>query len=192
MTHSSPRLLAALFTLALLAAGCSGSDEAAPAISLGEDTGGAGDGAVAEEALPTPTGADDVFVTDFRDFNGGQTSLQDLAAGQPVVLNFFASWCAPCVSEMPDFEEVHQQRADEIQFVGLATRNAPSEALGLVERTGVTYPLGLDPDGSFFAVFGGLGMPTTVFLDSSGQPTDVHTGQLTVDALNAKIDEHLS
>lgn len=184
------RLAALAAVLALVAAACGGGDDS-PEIVLGDDPGGPAATSDVPSALPGPTSTDDVFVTEFQDFNGGVTSLGAAGAGKPVVLNFFASWCPNCVAEMPDFEVVNQQRGTEVQLVGLATQDAPTDALALVDRTGVTYPLGLDPNGEFFQVFEGLGMPTTVFLTAEGEVAHTFTGQLSTEALSDKIDEFL-
>ena len=52
-------------------------------------------------------------------------ALGDLLTGAPVVVNFFASWCVPCVEEMPAIEAVHQSLGDRVTFVGLANRTGP-------------------------------------------------------------------
>ncbi|MGI9603726.1 MAG: TlpA family protein disulfide reductase [Acidimicrobiales bacterium] len=188
------RLVAGVFVLVLVAAACGGTDDTTPEISLGADTGGAAQtgssGAEADGLIP-PTSSADVFTAEFADFDGGTQSLAGTAEGKPVVLNFFASWCPNCVAEMPDFEVVNQELAGEVQLVGLATQDAPSDAQGLIETTGVTYPLGLDPAGDFFNVFEGLGMPTTAFLTAEGEVAHVFTGQLDTDGLTEKINEFL-
>lgn len=190
MISTPPRRLAGLLVaVALVAAACGGGDDT-PEITLGEDPGLTA-GPAPTGALPGPTGTADVFTTDFQDFNGGVASLSDVAAGKPVVLNFFASWCPSCVAEMPEFEEVNQAVGTDVQLVGLATQDEPAAALELVDRTGVTYPLGLDPGGEFFNVFQGLGMPTTVFLTAQGEVAHVFTGQLSTGALTEKIDDFL-
>lgn len=86
----------------------------------------------------------------------------------PTVLNFFASWCPPCIAEMPDFEAVSQQMAGQVQFIGLATQDDPARAALLIEQTGVSYEIGLDRNGKVFELFDGFAMPTTVFLTSDG------------------------
>ena len=185
------RRLAALATvLALAATACGGGDDT-PVVGLSESADTPAETSAVPSALPGPTGTDDVFVPEYQDFNGGVSTLDAAAAGKPVVLNFFASWCPSCIAEMPDFEVVNQQLGTDVQLVGLATQDAPTDALGLAERTGVTYPLGLDPRGEFFNVFQGLGMPTTVFLSAEGEVAHVFTGQLSTEALSDKIDEFL-
>lgn len=109
--------------------------------------------------------------------------------GRPLVLNFFAEWCAPCVREMPAFEEVHQERGDDVAFLGLSTDRVASDGLAIVEQTGVTYEVGRDTaDG--ISQLGGTGMPTTVFIDAAGTVVEVHSGELTADDLRARLDQH--
>jgi thiol-disulfide isomerase/thioredoxin len=122
----------------------------------------------------------------------GQTvQFADLTDG-PVVINFFASWCPSCIAEMPDFEAVFQDFEGEVEFLGLAMQDRTEAAVELVGETGVTYPIGLDPDGDIFAQFGGLGMPTTVFVGADGTIERVHSGQLSAEGLADIITEDLT
>ena len=123
-------------------------------------------------------------------FDGSTKALSDLPS-MPVVVNFFASWCPSCIAEMPDFEAVSQSFDGDVQFVGLAMQDRPESAEALVAETGVTYEVGADPNGDIFAQMGGLGMPTTVFIDADGVITSVHSGQLTADSLTDKINDEL-
>ena len=112
------------------------------------------------------------------------------AAHTPVVVNLFASWCVPCVEEMPAFERVHQALGDQVTFLGMSNRErSPEDALAIVESTGVTYPTFDDPDASAFTYFGALGMPTTVFIDATGNVVDVHSGPLTEAELQTRITD---
>ncbi|MFQ5556796.1 MAG: TlpA family protein disulfide reductase, partial [Acidimicrobiales bacterium] len=122
----------------------------------------------------------------FATFEGGTRTLAEYS-GQPLVLNFFAAWCPSCVSEMPDFEAVHQELGDEVAFIGMSQDFDPADALALVEATGVTYDLGWDPDLALYGEFGGFAMPTTVFVSADGEVVEVFAGALTADALRAKI-----
>lgn len=107
--------------------------------------------------------------------------------GQPLVLNFFAEWCPPCVAEMPDFEAVYQELDGDVAFLGLSYLESSELGLEIIERTGISYDVGRDPDGDAFAFFGGLTMPTTVFIDSAGTVVDVYSGALTADQLRDRI-----
>jgi thiol-disulfide isomerase/thioredoxin len=114
----------------------------------------------------------------YERFEGGTTSL-DAYAGRPVVLNFFASWCVPCITEMPDFEAAHQLLGDRVAMVGINVMDRPADGEAVVARTGVTYDLGRDPEAALFNAFGTLGMPTTLFLRPDGTVAASHTGALT-------------
>jgi cytochrome c biogenesis protein CcmG, thiol:disulfide interchange protein DsbE len=122
---------------------------------------------------------------------GAERSLGELIGTKPVVLNFFASWCAPCITEMPGFEAVHQSLGDQVTVVGMAYDDQPEDALDTVERTGVTYPTYSDLQGTAITYFGGLAMPSTVFIDASGEVKDVVSRPLTEDELRDKIGDLL-
>ncbi|MEE8456440.1 MAG: TlpA disulfide reductase family protein [Acidimicrobiia bacterium] len=121
---------------------------------------------------------------------GGETIALADYAGTPVVLNFWASWCPFCVAEMPDFEDVSKAHADEVVFVGVNLQDDAGAADSLAIETGVTYQLARDPQGVVYNAFGGIGMPTTVFIDADGVVAEVVTGQLSQEGLEAKIDQH--
>lgn len=112
--------------------------------------------------------------------------------GTPTVVNFFASWCAPCRAELPEFQEVSERVRDRgVGFLGVNTRETDVEqARDLIDATGVTYTVALGDDGSLFEAFEGLAMPTTAFVDASGTIVEVHSGVLRGEELESKITEH--
>jgi thiol-disulfide isomerase/thioredoxin len=117
--------------------------------------------------------------------------LGDLLDGhKPLVLNLFASWCGPCIREMPDFEKVHKALGDEVTFAGMAVRNKKDDARALVEQTGVTYPSYSDDSGDGVSRFDVTVMPTTVFISASGKVLEVHGRSLDEKLLRDKIREH--
>lgn len=117
--------------------------------------------------------------------------LGDFIGERPVVLNFFASWCTPCLREMPAFEAVHQELGDEVTFVGLANTDVEDKALEMVAETGVTYPTFADPDASAVTFFGGTTMPTTVFIDAEGEVVSVESQTFDEESLTSRIGELL-
>ena len=145
-----------------------------------------GSGSDREETAAGPPVPDRVFET----FDGGQLSLAELS-GEPLVVNFWASWCPPCVAEMPDFERVHLDRAEEVRFVGLNTQDRREQAEALAVQTGVSYELGFDPDGALARDFEVISMPSTYFVDADGAIVHRHAGLLTEQQLRDLIDEHL-
>lgn len=120
----------------------------------------------------------------------GTIAMDDL--GGPAVLNFWATWCAFCVEEMPDLQAASEALGDEVRFVGI-DREDPNvdKALALASETGVTYELVADPDGAFFRAVEARGMPTTVLVDADGVIRYRHGGPLTRDQLLDLVEEHL-
>jgi thiol-disulfide isomerase/thioredoxin len=126
----------------------------------------------------------------FALLEGGTLRLADLR-GTPVVVNFFATWCTPCVKEMPAFEQVHQELGDDVAFVGIDVRDSVSGAQELVERTGVTYTIGRDPSGEIFQDFDAVNMPSTFLLAADGTVVASHAGALDAGGLRDLVAEHL-
>lgn len=122
-------------------------------------------------------------------FDGETVRLSNFR-GQPLVVNYWASWCAPCLAEMPGFERVYQQRHGEVAFLGINLADDEWAAEAVRERTGITYPVARDADGSSFEAFGAFGMPTTVFISPNGGIVELYTGELSAEALAQRIDRH--
>ena len=178
------RLIALVLTLSVAASAC-GDDGDDDVIRLGNDTDATSLDDVQVEADPDT----DIDIT-YATFDGGEANLTDFA-GTPLVVNFFASWCASCVSEMPDFDAVASNRADEIVVLGLSEDVRAEDSLKLIERTGIGYPTGWDPDGAVFGRFGAFAMPTTVFITADGSVAHVFSGALDAESLDSLIDEFL-
>lgn len=107
--------------------------------------------------------------------DGGTTDLESFQDDQPMLVNLWASNCAPCIDEMPLLNEA-QAANEDITFVGVATQDEPAQAKKLAEQTGITYPWALDPTGELYLESKGAGMPTTVLLAADGSVVDSKTG----------------
>jgi thiol-disulfide isomerase/thioredoxin len=146
--------------------------------------------AAAGSSTPTPAPADPLPDLEVDDFTGERSSLTDYT-GAPLVVNFWASWCPPCVAEMPDLEAVSQLADGQVTFVGVNTQDTQERAAELVAQTGVTYDLLRDPDAELFRAFGVFAMPTTFYVDATGDIVGRHAGLLTRDALIDDLARHL-
>lgn len=117
---------------------------------------------------------------------GGRVSLAGLR-GRPVVVNFFASWCAPCRRELPAFQSVSSRLGPKVAFLGVDHQDNRDGGLEMLAAAGVSYPSGYDPDGKVAAGYGLFGMPTTVFVDAGGRRLETHTGEMSQEQLERAI-----
>ena len=143
-----------------------------------------------------PAASDDVTAMVFELWDGGTTTLDDLVNnGRPLVVNLWATWCTPCLKEIPVLQDAHERGIwvgdDLVRFVGINVSDSPSRAAQRAEDLGITYLQGRDPDGIFSASLSTVGLPVTAFVDHRGELTGVHHGSLDADELVAAIDEHL-
>ena len=149
-----------------------------------------GDGSLAvvaaEDRLPAP----DVSGTTLT---GEPLRLSDFR-GDVVVLNVWASWCAPCRAEAPVLEAVWQEVQDDgVQFVGLDTRDTDEAALAFLEAYGVTYPNVIDADGRLQLLFSDTlppqAIPSTLVVDREGRVAGRIIGRVTDATLTALIED---
>ncbi|MEA2451838.1 MAG: cytochrome c biosis protein CcmG, thiol:disulfide interchange protein DsbE [Actinomycetota bacterium] len=97
----------------------------------------------------------------------GDLSLASLR-GKPVVMNFWASWCAPCEDEAPLFKRAYEEYGDRITFLGVDIRDAHSDALEFVDDFDLDYPSVRDEGMEVYADYGLTGQPETFFIDANG------------------------
>lgn len=174
MSRRVPLAAAALVAVGSLLAGCGAED-----VGAGERVGSggvseqgyvSGDGTITilaeadRSAAPELTG---------RTLEGDGFALSD-HLGDVVVLNVWASWCAPCRAEAEDLQAVWSEVQDRgVQFVGLNTRDSQAAADAFVARFGLTYPSVVDTDGSlqllFHETLPPAAIPSTLVVDSAGR-----------------------
>lgn len=147
-------------------------------------------GAVALSACGSTNG-DVLPDVEIERFDGGGTiSLADIEG--PAVVNLWATWCAPCRREIPDFEAVHQARRDEVRFVGVNIGEDSDRAAEFLAEVGATYDQFLDSEGYVVTELRTTTMPVTILLDVDGGISRRHLGPLDRDGLNEAIDEALN
>ena len=106
---------------------------------------------------------------------GSSISLAALK-GKAVLLTFWASWCAECLTEMPLFEQLHREFASQgLVILGINVREEKETIQRYAKDFGLTFPLVLDPDGQVTQSYGVIGLPTTILINRDGK-----TGALAV------------
>jgi thiol-disulfide isomerase/thioredoxin len=149
---------------ALAAAGCGGGDDS-------------GSTSLPELTLPAVDGGSEI----------------DLAAlDGPAVVNLWATWCAPCRRELPDFEQVHAELGDEVAFVGVNIGDTADAAASFLDEVGVTFPNYLDERNDLTAELGTATLPVTLVLDADGRIVTEHIGPMTASELTDAIDDALA
>lgn len=129
---------------------------------------------------------------DLEVFGGeGTVPISDYLGGVPLVINFWATWCGPCVAEMPDFQAIHERGQDDFTLLGINTQDSAVNAEPFVEELGITYDLAVDRLGEYFTETGSFGMPTTLFVEPDGTVAYRQTGPLSLEQMAALLDEHL-
>ena len=114
-----------------------------------------------------------VLAPDFTvvDSNGREVKLSDFR-GKPIVVNFWASWCGPCKSEMPDFDAVYQRMGDDIHFLMVNMTDGYRETLAsakeFIANSGYNFPVYYDTQSSAAMAYGVSALPTTYFFDAEG------------------------
>ena len=164
-TAGPVRRTAGLALCALLLAACGASSDAGSGTAFI-----AGDGSIVllapQDRIPAPELQGETL-------DGGTFSLAE-HRGEVVILNVWASWCAPCRAEAPTLESVWTAvQGEGVQFVGLDTRDTVAAAAAFVEKYGVTYPNVIDTDGQLQLLFGDSlppqAIPSTVVIDKEGR-----------------------
>lgn len=125
------------------------------------------------------------------DSEGKEVKLSDLL-GKPIVLNFWASWCPPCKSEMPEFDKVYAEMGEEIIFmmVDLVDGGRETQEKGekYVADQGFTFPVYYDTKGEAGNTYGISSIPTTLFIDKDGYIITGTKGAINEDTLRKGID----
>jgi len=106
-----------------------------------------------------------------EDANGNQVVLSSMI-GEPIVLNFWASWCGPCRVEMPEFESAYQAYGERVQFVMVnmtdGSRETTESASQYIEENDYTFPVYFDTNRSAAIAYAVNAIPTTYFIDVEG------------------------
>lgn len=125
------------------------------------------------------------------DEDGNAVKLSDFI-GKPVVLNFWASWCGPCQSEMPDFDRANQELDGAVQFMMVNVTDGQREtvetASKFIEKNGYTLPVFFDKFMEASNTYGAYALPTTYFIDAEGYLVARAQGAIDADLLKQGLE----
>jgi cytochrome c biogenesis protein CcmG/thiol:disulfide interchange protein DsbE len=121
------------------------------------------------------------------DLDGNPIHLSELR-GRPVIVNFWASWCGPCVEEFPLLREAAARHADEgLVVVGVVYDDRSEAARDFMARHGATWPAAMDPGGRVAEAYGIVGPPETFFIGRDGTIVARQFGQISASSLEEKL-----
>ena len=148
-------------------------------------TAACGSGSAAPDAEPVPTLLPGTVVEVTPDTYSAIVAASD----RPLVVNFWATWCGPCVEELPRLVEAAHAYADEVAFLGVDVEDDARAAEEFLTRFEVPYPSVGDPKGDIKRAERIVGLPTTQFYRADGELAFVHSGEIEADELTERIDE---
>lgn len=192
-------ILAALMLLSFTACSGEGDEITTEETTVSEETPANTDDGGSDEEAPSNTdgGSSDEEIAldpapDFTvyDKDGSTVKLSDMK-GMPVVLNFWASWCPPCKSEMPDFDEICKEYEGKVVFMMVNLTDGQSEtqetAQAFIDSMGYTFPVYFDKDSDAAYKYGIQSIPTTFFIDAEGNLAAYGSGAMSGDILKQGI-----
>ena len=128
------------------------------------------------------------FTVPLYDADGAQFTLGE-KRGRIAVINFWATWCTPCVAELPHFEKLHAEYPD-VEIVAIHSSLVTDDVQAFLDKKGFDLPFALDADGSVIKALGGsTQLPMTVIVDQSGKIIYNKVGSVTYEQLESLVKE---
>ncbi len=122
-------------------------------------------------------------------FNSGHDISLSSFRGEPLVINFWASWCVPCRAEMPLLEEAYRAEKGRVRFLGVDSNDTSVAGRPFIQKVHTTYPVVSDASGTVATQYGLFGLPTTVFISPSGRIVGRLIGPMNFATLHRALEE---
>ena len=122
---------------------------------------------------------------------GPDVAVTSTTPGRPTLVNVWATWCPPCVEEVPDLAAFAERAGDRVGLVGVLTQDSQTSALEFARQFGMRWPSLVDEQGEVFRAFR-PGPPVTLFLDAQGRVVHKRSGKFVdVAEIERLVEEHL-
>jgi thiol-disulfide isomerase/thioredoxin len=121
-------------------------------------------------------------------FSDGSSQRLRALRGRRVLINFWATWCAPCKEEMPALQQIADERADDLVVIGVNKLETPDLIGPFAKELAVRFTLVADQEGRIANRFGAKNIPISYFVHSDGTIGSVHLGVMTYDEIRAAVE----
>ena len=178
-----------LLTITLLLAGCQSGNNAGNA-DAANDSNNTTENTAGDTADPSgPIAEGDAY----RDFtvslaDGGEFTLSD-HEGKVILLNFWATWCGPCVGEMPAFEQLQETYGEDLVLLAVNSGEDEGTVKAFLEENGYTFPVALDPRYEIALLYPSDSIPYTVIIGADGKVAAIQLGAADADTMYAHYCE---
>lgn len=184
MKHVKVAIIFLLCVITLLCTGCTDAKKEKENKTMTSDT----------EVSPEGENEDEqVQIPDFEMtlLEGGTVSFESYR-GKKVLLNFWATWCGPCVGEMPAFQKLSEEYPDELVILAVNCSEERDAVQKFIKNNEYTFPIVLDTDGAIQEMFGGItSIPVTVIIDEEGYIVSSTTGATDADTMYEEYKKEL-
>lgn len=109
--------------------------------------------------------------------------------GKPIFLNFWATWCGPCVGEMPDIEMIKNEYGDELVVLLINGGESKNDVQSFIDKKGYTFNVGLDERGEILTKYDSMYIPLSIFIDENGIIQERKVGALSEENMKRIIED---
>lgn len=123
----------------------------------------------------------------------GEVNLYEILKNKVILVNFWATWCGPCIKEIPDLIKIQEEIGhNNFEIIGVSIDRSFSAVVEFAKNAGINYMLVHDPESKLLEAFGGsIGIPTTYLIDKDGKIVNKYVGARTKEVFVSDINKIL-